>query len=48
MIEYLAEIETEFENTLAFISGAQMGSNCENDFRSKLSLHTPFKVGHDR
>ena len=24
--EYLGEIETEFENTLAYLSGAQMGS----------------------
>ena len=29
MIEYLGEIETEFENTLARLSGAQMGSNYE-------------------
>ena len=27
MIEYLDEIETEFDNTLACLSGAQMGSN---------------------
>ena len=27
VIEYLGEIETEFENTLACLSGAQMGSN---------------------
>ena len=25
MIEYLGEIETKFENTLACVSGAQMG-----------------------
>ena len=29
MIEYLDEIETEFENTLACLSGAQMGVNHE-------------------
>ena len=36
MIEYsyLGEIETKFENTLAYLSGAQMGSNHEkNDGR---------------
>ena len=27
VIEYLGEIETEFENTLACLSGAQMGLN---------------------
>ena len=27
VIEYLGEIETEFENILACSSGAQMGSN---------------------
>ena len=27
MIEYLGEIETKFENTLACLSGAQMGLN---------------------
>ena len=26
-LKYLGEIETEFENTLACLSGAQMGSN---------------------
>ena len=29
VIEYLGEIETEFENTLACLSGAQMSSNHE-------------------
>ena len=43
MIEYLGEIETEFENTLARLSGAQMGSNREKNWRSKISWHTPFK-----
>ena len=28
-IEYLGEIETEFENSLACLSGAQIGSNHE-------------------
>ena len=27
MIEYLGEIETDFENTFAHLSGAQMGLN---------------------
>ena len=27
MIEYLGEIETEFENTIACLSGAQLGLN---------------------
>ena len=31
VIEYLGEIETEFENTLACLSGAQMGSNHEKN-----------------
>ena len=44
-IEYLGEIETEFENTLACLSGAQMGSNHEKNWRSKISWHTPFKRG---
>ena len=29
VIEYLGEIETEFENTLGYLSGAQMCSNHE-------------------
>ena len=29
VIKYLGKIETEFENTLACLSGAQMGSNHE-------------------
>ena len=44
VIEYLGEIETEFENTLACLSGAQMGSNHEKNWRSKISWHTPFKT----
>ena len=31
VIYYLGEIETEFENTLACLSGAQMGSNHEKN-----------------
>ena len=31
VIEYLGEIETEFENTLACLSGVQMGSNHEKN-----------------
>ena len=43
VIEYLGEIETEIKNTLACLSGAQMGSNNEKNWRSKISWHTPFK-----
>ena len=48
VIEYLSEIETEFENTLACLSGAQMGSNQEKNWRSKISWHTPFNEEHHR
>ena len=41
--EYLSEIETELENTLACLSGAQMGSNDEKNWGSKISLDCPFK-----
>ena len=41
--KYLSEIETGFENTLAWLSGAQMmGSNQEKNWRSKISWHIPF------
>ena len=43
-IKYLYEIETEFENTLACLSWAQMGSNHEKNWRLKILLHTPFKI----
>ena len=43
VIEYLSEIETEFENTLACLSGAQMGFNHDKNWRSKISWHTPLK-----
>ena len=33
--EYLGEIETEFKNTLACLSGAQMGSNREQELGGK-------------
>ena len=33
VIEYFCEIETEFEKTLACLSGAQMGSNHEQKWR---------------
>ena len=42
VIEYLGEIEKEFENTLACLSGAQMGSNHAKKWRSKILWHTPF------
>ena len=41
MIEYLDEIETKIENTFACLSGAQMGTNHEKNWRSKISRHTP-------
>ena len=41
-IEYLGEIKTEFEKSLACLSGAKMGSNYEKNSRSKISWHTPF------
>ena len=37
VIAYLGEIETEFENPLACLSGAQMGSSHEKNWRSKIS-----------
>ena len=37
VIEYLGEIETEFENTLGCLSEAQMGSNHEKKSGSKIS-----------
>ena len=30
-IQYLVEIKTEFENTLSYLSGAQIGSNHEKN-----------------
>ena len=41
---YFGKIETEFENILACLLGAQMGFNHEKNWRSKISLHTPFKA----
>ena len=48
MIEYLDEIETEFENTLACLSGAQMGSNHEKKGgrKSRDTLPLRKKCGH--
>ena len=40
VIEYLGEIKTEFENTLACVSGAQMCSDHEKNWRSKISWHS--------
>ena len=45
VIEYLGQIETEFENTSACLSGAQMGSNHEKNWRSKISWHDPNAFG---
>ena len=36
VIEYLGKMETEFENTLACLSGAQIGLNHEKKWRSKI------------
>ena len=44
VIEYLGEIETEFENTSACWSGAQMDSNHEKNWRSKIAWQAPFKA----
>ena len=41
MIEYLAQVETEIENTLVCFSEAQMGSNHEKK-GLKILRHTPF------
>ena len=41
VIEYLDEIETKFKNTLGCLSGFQMGSNHEKNWRLKISWHTP-------
>ena len=35
VIDYLGEIETEFENTLPCLSGAQMGSNYGKNWDQK-------------
>ena len=35
VIEYLGEIETEFKNTLACLSGSQMGSNHEKKLEAE-------------
>ena len=44
VIEYLSEIETKFENILAYLSGDQMGSNQEKNWipkcRNTLPLFT--------
>ena len=37
-------METEFENTVTCLSGAQIGSNHEKQWRSKILWHTPFNV----
>ena len=49
--EYLGDIETEFENTLAWLSGAQMSSNNEknrgNKSRDTLPLRQKCTMGCD-
>ena len=46
MIENLDEIETEFENTLACLSGAQTGSNHEKTGGQKSCDTFPLSVHH--
>ena len=43
VIEYLGEIETEFENTLACLSGAQIGSNHEKNEGQKSRDTLPLR-----
>ena len=45
MIEYLGEIETEFENTLACLSGAQMGLNHEKNGGRTFKRQLIFRIG---
>ena len=40
MIEYLGEIEREFEHALTFLSGAQVGSNDEKIEVKNLVTHS--------
>ena len=40
VIEYLGEIETEFKNTFACLSGAQMGLNHEKKEIENLVTHS--------
>ena len=44
MIGYLGEMETEFENTLAFLSGVLMGSNHDKNISWKNLAKTPFNT----
>ena len=46
MIEYLCEIETKFENTLAWLSGAQIGSNHEKNGGRKSRDTLPLTEGN--
>ena len=39
----IVDIETEFDNSLAYLSWAHMGSNREKNRVRKISWHTPFK-----
>ena len=38
VIQYLGKIETEFENTLACLSGAQLGLNKKNHLTQKIEF----------
>ena len=44
MIKYLSEIETQFENTLACLSGAQMGSSHEKNLCRKSRDTLPLRM----
>ena len=44
VIKYLGEIETKFENTLASLSGAQMGSNHEKNGGKKSRDTLPLRI----
>ena len=44
MIEYLGEIETEFENTLASLSLAKMGSHHEKNWGQKSCDALPWRI----
>ena len=46
-VEYLGEIEFEFENTLACLSGAQTGSNHEKNRGRKSRDTLPLKCLFD-
>jgi hypothetical protein len=42
--EYFREFESEFENTLGYLSAIHMGSIYEKNKRPKISCYCPFKA----